>query len=433
MGDDSTQLRFAAAPGDIMVDSMDPLMETVLGSRLTFVERLDPRTLARASLLLVDLEPVLGCWLDKRPRSADWVRCEGLDERAVFSMAISEDPDRDSSEFHGNPFDPTGPRFAVLLLRSHDRDDLCVRFDHAAGDGWSAREVTHLLADVYSRLLDDPGYVPPPRTAPRPDHSDVWAALTEEQRRAAANPLSITNASRWTMKAQPGSGDRLAVRTLTLSAERVVALREYAHARGGTVNDALVSALVRAVESHNPQRPGLKPGVSISADTRRFAKEPGLERLPIIATTQTVMIEFRHGESFDETLKHVIEAVKPYKDSLWSVGSIANETLPSPRTWRAIFWFAATALRLTRAAAMVTMNVGPFDDRRLAFGSAHPEAAIVTGPIERFAGFPLLISYYRGALTLWTGFRERYIAPDLVERRLAAIDDQLAKAVGGLH
>ena len=166
-----------------MANSMDPMMEMVLGSRLTFAERLDVEVLARASRLLLDLEPVLGCWWDTKSRGADWVRCTGLDERVVFSMADSEDPDGDFAAFHGTPFDPRGPRLAVLMLRSRDHDDLCVRFDHSAGDGWSAKEVTHLLADIYSRLLDDPDYVPSPRTSPRPDHADVWNALTEEQRR----------------------------------------------------------------------------------------------------------------------------------------------------------------------------------------------------------------------------------------------------------
>jgi len=430
MSSGTVRTRFPATSGDIMARSMEPMMEMVLGSRLTFAERLDAHVLARASRLLLDLEPVLGCRWDEKPRGADWVRCTGLDESAVFSVGDSDDPDGDSAAFHGTPFDPKGPRLAVLLLRSPDHDDLCVRFDHAAGDGWSAKEVTHLLADVYSRLLDDPCYAPLPRTTPRPDHADVWNALTEEQRQMAANPPSMTNMSQWKMKARAGVTDGVAVRTLTLSPERVAALRAYAHARGGTVNDALISALIRGVEANNPQRPGLKPGVSISADTRRFADGANLQRLANIATTQTVRMDFQHGETFDETLQHVIDAVKPYKNTLWNVRSTSDGKPPSPRTWRAIFWFAAAALRVTRAAAMVTMNVGPFDEERLVFGAARPVSAVVTGPIGRFRGFPLLISYYRGALTLWTGFRERYIASELVDRHLASIDSQLADVVG---
>ena len=95
----------------------------------------------------------------------------------------------------------------------------------------------------------------------------------------AANPPSMTNMSQWKMKVRAGAKGGFGACKLTLSPERVAALRAYAHARGGTVNDTLISALIRAVEANNPQRAGLKPGVSISADTRRFANGPDLESL----------------------------------------------------------------------------------------------------------------------------------------------------------
>jgi NRPS condensation-like uncharacterized protein len=422
--------RFPAAFGDIVSDAMDPMLEMVLGSRLRFADRLDPDVLARAARLLLDLEPVLGCWWDESFRGADWVRCADLDDRAVFEMAASDDPDRDSATFHGMPFDPKGPRLAVLLLRSTDHDDLCVRFDHRAGDGWSAMEVTHLLAETYTRVLDDPGYAPSPRATPRPTGEDVWAALTDEQRRAATDdPPPMMNASQWMMKARRGRSRALSVRTLTLAPERVAAIREYAHARGGTVNDALLTALLRTVDSVHPQKSWLKPGVSISADTRRFARGEHLRRPANIATTQTVRFDYRSGETFDQTLRHVIDGVRPYKEHLWSVRPAEPDKAPSPMACRAIFRFSAAMIRATRAAALLSMNLGPFEEKRLVFGRACPTAAIGTGPVARFAGFPLLVSYYRGALTVWTGCRENRLAPELVERYMAGIDSELEGAV----
>lgn len=420
--------RFPAGFGDVVADAMDSMMEMVLGSRLTFAERLDPDALARAARLLLDLEPVLGCWWDESFGGADWVRCADLDEQVVFSTADSDDPDRDAAAFHGTPFDPKGPRLAVLLLRSRDHDDLCVRFDHVAGDGWSAREVTHLLAETYSRVLDDPDYVPVPRTAPRPTHADVWAALTDEQRalKTQAPPMS---ASKWAMKAQRGRGSGYAVRTLTLAPERVAAIRAYAHDRGATVNEALVASAVRSAASMFPLRPGVRPGVSISADTRRIARNEGLNRLANIATTQIVLMDYRHGESFDETLRHVIDGVKPYRDSLWSITASQVDTMPAPVAMRAMFAFMTATMRLLHGMSLVCMNVGPFDEKRLAFGEVLPVAAIGTGPATRFAGLPALISSYRDAMTIWMGFREEHIAPEVVERYLAGIDEQLATAL----
>jgi hypothetical protein len=92
-------------------------------------------------------------------------------------------------------------------------------------------------------------------------------------------------------------------------------------------------------------------------------------------------------------------------------------------------WFSAAMIRASRAATMLTMNLGPFDEERLVFGRVRPVAAIGTGPVARFAGFPILISYYLESLTLWTGCRENRLAPELVERYMAGIDSELEGAV----
>jgi NRPS condensation-like uncharacterized protein len=425
--------RLPAAGGDIAAAAMQSMLEMVLGSRLTFTERLDPDTLARAVRLLLDLEPVLGCWFDEGLLGAEWSRCSDLDTSVPFSMAESDAPDRDAAVFHSTPFSPKTPRFAVLLLRSREHDDLCVRFDHVAGDGWSAKEVTHLLAETYTQLRGDPHHVPPPRLALRPTHADVWQALSDQQRAAAANAPKMAF-SNWSMKLKHATGRSLAVRSLTLSRERVAAVREHAHARGATVNEALLAAFVRSIASISPPKEGVRPGVSVSADSRRFAGGADLDRIANIATTQTVLIDYHHGETFDETLQHVVDGVAPWRECLWSIGSsfgreASDPRPPKPILLRAMFRFLTTSMRVGHAAALVTMNVGALDEERIAFGAARPSRAVVTGPIPRFSGFATTISSYRDAVTLWMGFRVNRTSPELIERCLAGIDEQLAAAV----
>jgi len=425
--------RLPASGGDIASAAMQPMLEMVLGSRLTFTERLDPGTLARAVRLLLDLEPVLGCWLDEGPLDAAWVRCPDLGTSAPFSVVESDEPDRDAAAFHSTPFGPKAPRLAAVLLRSRDHDDLCVRFDHVAGDGWSGKEVTHLLAETYTRLQGDPDYVPPSRLARRPTHADVWEALSDQQRAAAADVPKMAF-SNWSIKLEHASARSLAVRSLTLSPERVAAIREHAHARGATVNEALVAAFVRSVASISRPNEGARPGVSVSADARRFAPGAHLDRICNIATTQTVLMDYRHGETFDETLQHVVDGVKPWRECLWSIGSsfgheASDSRPPKPVVLRTMFGFLTAIMRVSHAAALVTMNVGALDEERIAFGSARPSRAVVTGPIPRFSGFATTISSYRGAVTLWMGFRENRTSPGLVERCLTGIDEQLGSVV----
>jgi NRPS condensation-like uncharacterized protein len=422
--------RIPAPFGDIAADAMDPMMEMVLGVRLTFAERLDAEVLARATRLLLDLEPVLGCRWDETKRGTEWVRCADPDSWDVFSTVESTDPEVDASIFYATPFDPRGPRIAVRLVRSPERDELVVRFDHVAGDGWSVKEVGYLLAETYTALLADPTYVPATHAAPRPTHEDVWNALTDEQRLVAADAPK-PGGSRWTMKLPRGAGRGYVERTLVLAPERVAAIRTYAHARGGTVNDALVAAMVRSAAAFSPPKRGVDPGVSISADTRRFASDPRLERIANIATTQNVVVEYVHGETFDETLAHVTAAVKPYKDCLWTVGAGLTGKPMSASAVRNMFRFMAMMMKVLHAAAIVSMNLGDLDEERLSFGMARPERAYATGPIPRFTGFGALLTYYRGAITLGMGTRREVMDPAILDRYLAGIDEQLDGALQG--
>lgn len=419
-----------AAPGDIAVEAMSRMLEMHLGSRLAFDGHLDSATLCRATRLLLDVEPVLGCWLEVKALSARWVRCARLNEESYFTTVETDDPDAEYAAFHGIPFESKGPRLAVRLVRSPGGDEVCIRFDHGAGDGWSAMEVTHLLAETYSRLLADPDYAPEPRLTPRPTHDDVWQALTDDQREAAQDSIPFRG-QQWRGRTYSGPGAGFEVRTSTLPTELVAAVREYAHQRNGTVNDAIVASLLRSMASFCPVGRNSRPGVSVSADTRRLVPDGRFDRICLLATTQTVEIEYRDGESFEQTLQHVTEAVRPHKECLWSIsGNVSGigKAPTAPIALNGLFRTVTALMRILHLVAPVTMNLGPFDETRLVFGDLRPVSAYASGVIPRYAGFPLTISSYRGAVTLWAGFRQERIAPDLIERCLDGMSRELVDA-----
>jgi NRPS condensation-like uncharacterized protein len=310
-----------------------------------------------------------------------------------------------------------------------------VRLDHTAGDGWSGVEVVHLLAETYSGFLRDPARPVQPRLEPRPTQADVWNSLSEEQRAAAAG-APAPGFSKWKVKLARGTDPTFQARELTLSADRVAAIREYAHARGATINEALIAALLRSVSSISPPPASVQPGVSISADTRRIGHGANLRRIANIATTQTVTMEFVQGESYEQTLRHVADGTRPWRERLWSIGGSLGQrpddpAAPKPIVLRAMFGLLTWSMRIGHAAALLTMNVGAFDEERVAFGPARPVKVVAMGPIPRFAGFAMYISSYRGAATLWMGYRENRTATAVIERCLAGIDEELALAVPG--
>jgi NRPS condensation-like uncharacterized protein len=423
----SIPARLPALPGEAIGAAMGAMMEMVLGGRLVFAEHLDAEALKRATRLLLDLEPVLGCWYEPG-RGGTWVRCDSLDTDIPFTLhELRDGADDHAATFHVTPFLERGPRLAVLLLRLPDHDEVCFRVDHVAVDGWSAKEIAHLLAELYTAALADPAYAPEPRVEDRPSHEAIWAALTDEQRAAAQNTPPFTP-SKWKLKVPHGRSDAFHTHATQLSPALVAGVRAYAHERNATVNEALLAALVRGVSLTLPSAKPTQPGFSISADTRRLTPNGSFNRLGMVATSQNVVIDYRHGEPFEETLRHVAEAVSPHRQALWSVKGSGT---PMPiGLARAGFGMLTSIARLMSYTGGLDMNLGAYDEERLAFGDVRPVSVVATGPLCRFPSFPITVSSYRETMTLWTGYRENTVRPDVMQRVHAETEAQLA-AVGG--
>lgn len=73
----------------------------------------------------------------------------------------------------------------------------------------------------------------------------------------------------------------------------------------------------------------------------------------------------------------------------------------------------------------VVMNIGVLDENRLCFGEVLPIAGYILGPFGQIPGFGMTISTYRGTSTVWMGAHQKDVDPDVIERVLHGIDEEL--------
>ena len=418
--------RIPVASGDLATAMLRGMANLVLGCRLTFDEHLDADVLSRATRLILDIEPVLGCWFDEGFLSAEWVRCSDLDGAEYFSVVETDDPDRDAAAFHGNRFEPRGPRLAVRLLRSADHDDMCVRMDHLVGDGWSTKKVAYMLAETYSKLLADTTCDPAPNLTPRPSGPDLWDALTPEQQKAAEAGNVIPEIPKWRLGPfHPGSGAGLRIQRMTLGPDEFTAMKSYGKARSATVNDMVLTGMLRALASVWPPAPNATPIISVTSNLRLLVDQPRFDRVCGLSGVVSVSIDHNDGDDFDGTLRRTIEGVRPHRDSLWGAKSLNS----SPGRWYRLL--GAVMAVLTRATlgngkfAPMLVNIGVIDDAQLGFGAATPVSAHICGSMPLGAGFGATVSTYRDNLTVWMGNFEEHIAPEMVEGVLARMGEEL--------
>ena len=134
-----------------------------LGGIVRFDGRLDEARLRRATRLLLDAEPVLGCRFESDGVPPVFRRLAELDSSQLMEVRDSDDPPADAADFIARPFDPqSDPQVRVMLLHGLASDTLAVQMGHLAADGGALKETLYLLGEIYRTLAGRPDFEPEP-------------------------------------------------------------------------------------------------------------------------------------------------------------------------------------------------------------------------------------------------------------------------------
>jgi len=253
-GRGSRDARIPATPGDLAAFAVRAVSDQQLRVVLAFSGALDAERLSEASRLLTAALPILGCRLVLGPRP-HWA--QGA-RPATGGVVETTDPAATLADVVACSCDPrTGPVFDVRLVRASGEereeatDTVCLRVDHAACDGVGAKELAYALLGLYRALGEGPGAGTRVR---------VTAAWSPRRRSylpilRAARVLDVARAAvlfpdhgarfRLPYHSRSRHEPRLAV--VRVDAGRVARVRAYGSARGATLNDALLTAVFRAL------------------------------------------------------------------------------------------------------------------------------------------------------------------------------------------
>jgi len=216
---------------------------------------------------------------------------------------------------------------------------------------------------------------------------------------------------------------------LRLPPERFRAIKAYGDARGASINALTLTAFFRAlVRSFSPPA-GQPMSLPFTAEHRRYLREQGDLPMTNLAISLWLGVPHIEDEPFDGTLARVSEQLDAWRDALWGVKSLAQAT--------GVAQMGYTPMRLMMGAVSamsaksgktspVFTNIGILDEDRLHFGSLIPVSARLSGPAAFGASLVPTISTYRDTLTVSMGFCEEDIDPEVIEKVLRDMDEELA-------
>ncbi len=422
--------RFPATGTDIGVAITRSVTLHRIGLRLVFDESLDADRLRRASRLALDAEPAVGCSFVTDVPAPYWSRIPDLDASSYFSLVETADTERALNDFQAEEVPDTGPQAEVVLLRTPVGDELGLKISHVLADGQGAKQYAYLLADIYSRLGEDPEHRPVSNLVPRPSGTEVWNNLTSEQRRDAKRAKSWSKPT-WEIPSRGTTGQGLTYIARSVGPDDFLSVKAYGKQRGATVNDMMLTAVFRAcVDAFDPPE-GEPHSLMCTADLRRYLPHP--DGLPIsnISISGSLDIERTKGESFPQTLDRVRERMGVWAKTCYGAYPSYRADKIATRSYRLTKLLMGTMFRLAGGSGKTYpffTNIGVIDDGRLSFGGRTPTSGHMYGPTGAGGSIVPVISSYRDTLVVCMGFCELDCDRAMVEGVLDAAIGELPAA-----
>lgn len=298
-----------------------------------------------------------------------------------------------------------GPQLRVRVVRSAEKDALCILMNHMICDGAGFKEYLYLLARVYTQVKKDPAFEPACKA--------VGSRSTGQIVRQISLPDKI---KAWFMpNAQPKQNSQLAfplsgdagaapyILTYKLNCEQFLKLKQYGKKQAATMNDVVLAAFIRALFKTVDVKNGARITVPCIMDLRRYLPDKKAEAICNLTSTILCDVEFKSGESFDETVAKVKRVMDKQKSQYPGLKALLLLELVFKlfpyRTAKKLIgrYFVNPLISLS--------NIGIIDENRLVFDTMQPEDAFITGAIKYYPYFLLALSSFRDSITFTVGLR----------------------------
>lgn len=375
---------------------------------LHFTERLDAERLEKAYRLLLDQEPVLGCRVVVAGAEA-WFQRLPPDIVHRIVRAASAD---DFLRFRDAPVEAgVGPQVRVCLWPAPDGDRLLIKVAHQAADAGGTKDVATILAQLYSRLGREPGYIPEPNLTGTRHPEQLLRQFTRRTwislfflflRKTFACLYPTIKTQMLPLPEGPSTPWSYALRHIP--PERTQRLAAYGRERDATINDLISAAYYRSLAACADWNGKTPLRLFTTLDLRRWYLPGGrAEAVCNLSGFEWAFLQRRLGRDFAETLARVSAISRKHKAHLPGLGDLFLFNILKKSNFTGYKRFFGRFFRMVRSTgsnAVALTNMGPILPENVTFDAAVPQAAFLIVPPIHPPLFGVGLSGYADTLTL---------------------------------
>lgn len=386
-----------------------------------FQGRLDPDLLRRAVDLSASSVPQIRCvfssqthgWEDRGFRADAIVRVAENAETGAAERLLLDTIDLDSE-----------PPLKVHLVRGLESDTLCVIISHLVADGAGFKQYLYLLASLYRRCEENPGFIVPPEPQDR-GLGQIFRGLGLMERiRILRSPVKIEKQEQeMFLPMEEKQGDPVTV-LRRVSEEIFSALKQDVKKSGITVNDLLMTAYGR---THQKLTGCPDFTIPCPVDLRKYLPEGAHCGVCNLTSSYLCRFTVKKGEPFRETLQKTAAQMSAQKEN--------QNCLKGPMVLgllSAVLPYSTAKKTFDRKFTIPVIsftNLGVLDGKRLEFGNVKIEDAYLTTAVKHPPSFQVSVSTLGGCCTLSSslyateqnrGVAERFLDGMILELEQAA-------------
>jgi len=395
---------------------------------LEFEEELDIDCIKKAVRLSVDAEPILGCKFALDQCSPYWMRIKNIDDVEWCTFETVQDKDQSIKRILAQPFECEDHQLKVNVIRSKNRDTLCIKLNHSCCDGGGAKDYLHLLSGIYMHLCEDISYIPKTNIAGKRDASKLFQVLNISDPKILIDPQVAALKPTWAFPYKEKKIKNFSFSICRLDGYQVRLLYSFTRETGVTINDLILTAFYRTmfIMVHPEETEPME--ICVTVDLRRYLPEKKADAICNLSGVINHRIALKDGEDSQSTLKRVSLVMNQVKNNNPGLHSAASMEMMAGMEYEKAAAFIRKAWEDSVKSGKSTINLsnmGIIADYPLKFGSAIAKEAYMVTPAFQSPSFMLGVSSYHDALTFTAGYCQPEIDKEDVETFFAILQKEL--------
>lgn len=389
--------KIKAQPFDCMQYFYGAVQKPLIRCLVRFSGHINESALRRAVDLSISAVPLISCCFDEH--SHCW-RKRGFHSGNVLHTIEAEaenGSEKAAQKALLSPIDfAREPQLKIFLVKTKEKDCLCIIISHMISDGGGFKQYLYLLAGLYSKCAEDPAYCEPPAPLGRRglgqllqnlSFRDQCAALFAEMDSAKQDP-----AMRLSLKGDPSS-PLIVIRRI--EADSFVRMKRFAKINQVSINDLLLTAYARAARRMS----GCKTvTVPCPVDLRKYKKPNQICGICNLTGNYTCRVSISERDSFSTTLNEVSRQMQKKKGSV--------SCLKGPMLYHILFHLVPFRAmqklfyRISPVPVTSYTNLGILEQTKFGFGNLGIEDAFLSTAVKSAPYFQVSVSTYCDCCTL---------------------------------